>query len=289
VRFVALGDAGKGNEGQRQVAQAMASVCAQKTDANPGCDFVLYLGDIVYPDGVSGVDDPLWNTCFVEPYQVLDVPFYLVMGNHDYGEASLNYHKRNHVLRFASQSEKWRMPDTSYAFEAGPVQFVGLDTTAIMLESVWGDSGQDVWLSEVMKSRTQPWTIAFGHHTYRSNGQHGSAGSYEGLPGFPLVSGVNVEEFMEENLCGQVDLYLAGHDHNRQWLQPQCGMELVVSGAGATVTPMVGRDVPTLFSDDSSPGFIWIEIKNDTLVGEFYNQEGVQDFRRVVHRGGAGG
>ncbi len=40
LRFVALGDAGEGNDAQYKVAGAMANLCAEK-----GCDFAIYLGD----------------------------------------------------------------------------------------------------------------------------------------------------------------------------------------------------------------------------------------------------
>src|SRR5690606_35788973 len=39
IRFVALGDAGEGNDEQHQVADAIGAVCALK-----GCEFALYLG-----------------------------------------------------------------------------------------------------------------------------------------------------------------------------------------------------------------------------------------------------
>src|SRR5688572_25019386 len=48
VRFVALGDAGEGNENQAAVGQMIATVCEER-----GCDFALYLGDNFYDTGVD--------------------------------------------------------------------------------------------------------------------------------------------------------------------------------------------------------------------------------------------
>ena len=45
VKFIAIGDTGKGNADQRRVAIAMRDLCAAK-----GCDFVLMLGDNIYDD-----------------------------------------------------------------------------------------------------------------------------------------------------------------------------------------------------------------------------------------------
>lgn len=53
VRFVAIGDAGKGNAEQKQVADAIQAKCAAS-----GCDFVQLLGDNIYDSGVASVTDP---------------------------------------------------------------------------------------------------------------------------------------------------------------------------------------------------------------------------------------
>ena len=67
VRFVALGDTGKGNAGQKQVGVSVGAVCAAH-----GCDFVVLLGDNFYPTGVESATDPQWKTKFTEPYATVD-------------------------------------------------------------------------------------------------------------------------------------------------------------------------------------------------------------------------
>ena len=85
VRFIAMGDGGEGNADQYAVAATVKSVCDAKDDEHgPGCDFVLYLGDNFYDD-VEGVDDEQFQTKFELPYADLDLPFWVVLGNHDYG------------------------------------------------------------------------------------------------------------------------------------------------------------------------------------------------------------
>src|SRR6185503_5688881 len=63
VRFAAMGDTGKGNDGQKQVASAIEAKCAQS-----GCDFVQLLGDNIYESGATSVDDPEWQLKFEQPY-----------------------------------------------------------------------------------------------------------------------------------------------------------------------------------------------------------------------------
>jgi hypothetical protein len=68
--------------GQRAVAAAMGDVCARR-----GCDLILYLGDNFYPTGVTSTTDAQWTTKFEDVYVApsLAVPFWPVLGNHDYG------------------------------------------------------------------------------------------------------------------------------------------------------------------------------------------------------------
>ena len=68
------------------------------------------------------------------------------------------------------------------------------------------------------------------------------------------------------------DLYLAGHDHNRQFLQSTCGTEFIVSGAAAKLTEDNARGNPVWFEDYESEGFVWIEIADDTMTVAFYDR-----------------
>ena len=89
VRFIAIGDPGTGSEHQFAVGAAMAQVCEAR-----GCEFVVELGDNIYLSGVSSAYDEQFETKFEAPYAGLDVPFFLVLGNHDNsfgpGEGSRN-------------------------------------------------------------------------------------------------------------------------------------------------------------------------------------------------------
>lgn len=278
VRFVVMGDGGEGNDDQYAVSGRIEEVCAAKTDDHPGCSFALYLGDNFYDDGVSGVKDDQFQSKFELPYANLDFPFYVVLGNHDYGEWSILEYKAAFEVEYTAYSDKWRLPDYFYSFNVEHVHFLGLDTNRIMLESLWGDSGQADWVADEMASSSSDWHIAFGHHPYRSNGAHGNAGEYEGYEWLPIANGATIENFMESSLCGAMDVYFCGHDHNRQWLEPTCGMELLVSGAAAKTTDLEDRGNATAFEDDTVEGFLWVEIEGDRFHGEFWNKDGTMDY-----------
>ena len=181
------------------------------------------------------------------------------------------------------------MPSEYYTFVEQHVQFFGLDTNAIMWDPWLGTSGnQPSWLASELSNSTATWKIAYGHHPYISNGRHGIAGQYEGLDWLADLSvadvpiGTAVKEFMDDYVCGQIDMYICGHDHNRQWLEPACGTEFVVSGAAAKTTDLENRGVATFFEDDQAEGFIWIEIYDNCLTGEFYDKLGNLDFSSQV-------
>jgi hypothetical protein len=287
VRFVALGDGGEGNDQQYAVAAAMDTVCAAKTDGfGDGCEFALYLGDNFYDNGVDSVDDIQFQTKFELPYAELDFPFYIVLGNHDYGALSIDIFRINYQVEYADTSEKWTMPGTYYSFEQGPALFLGLDTNAIMIEDVplMPTSEQYGWIGPTIDASVKPWRIAFGHHPYISNGPHGNAGTYEGLPGIPVVSGGSVKDFFDDHICGMADVYFSGHDHDRQWLEPTCGTQFIVTGAAAKTSDLVGRGTPTKWEDDASPGFMWVELRDDVMTGEFYNQDGVLEYTHSFTR-----
>src|SRR5215831_8805680 len=75
VTFVVLGDMGDGGSAQIDVAHAMFSVCQQA-----GCDFVLGVGDNIYPHGVHGVHDPTFQDKFESPYtHFTGIDFWMIL------------------------------------------------------------------------------------------------------------------------------------------------------------------------------------------------------------------
>jgi tartrate-resistant acid phosphatase type 5 len=283
LRFIAMGDAGEGNAGQYNVAAAIEQVCADKG----GCEFVLYLGDNFYNDGVDSVDDDQFQTKFEMPYADLELPFWVAMGNHDYGELSFMWGKLEYEVEYTNYSDKWNMLDKWYVVDQYPnLDVFVMDTTRLM----WNHetSAQRNWLDAAVAGSNAPWKIAIGHHPYLSNGKHGNAGNYEGWPFPDQVAGTTVKQVMDQSLCGKVDLYLSGHDHNRQWPQGTCGGALtthfIVSGAGSKTTSFAyhsgGNAVH--WEDDSQPGFLLLELTASKILGEFYDQDGALEFTHEI-------
>ena len=275
LHFIAVGDTGSGRNGQVAVAKAMAQKC--KRD---GCHFVLLLGDNIYDSGVSSPNDPQFQTKFEQPYADIDAPFYVALGNHDYGGRGMGneFAKPDSEIAYSKLSKKWRLPARSYHFESGPAEFFALDTNGVLWgANTDGPAKVGTWLA----TSTRPWKIAFGHHPYRSNGPHGNAGMYDRVFADPLTNGTAVKSYLEKGVCGKADLYLAGHDHDRQWLTETCnGTELAVSGAGSSVTQIIGTN-PTRYQAETL-GFLYVVVDQRKLTAEFIGLDGKVEFTRTL-------
>lgn len=293
VRFIALGDTGTGKEGQYQVARAIEDVCA-----NQGCDFALGLGDNIYESGVDSVNDEQWLAKFEKPYENLDFPFYMTLGNHDNsyfagggltnrkGEFQVDYHYKE-----GRPSEKWIMPARYYHFSAplndeeSLIDFFSLDSNPLASLSDFNKyywqlpykKEQAKWFDDTIKSTLGKWKIAFAHHPYVSNGSHGNAGLYDYVAGL----GGAYKNFLEQEVCNRVDVIIAGHDHDMQWLKPVpgCGKTFhMVSGAGAKSRSFSNPERnQSYWQKDEALGFFYIEIVGDEFRATAYllNADGV--------------
>ncbi len=284
VRFVAMGDTGTGSNDQLKVGNAIAAFCKTR-----GCDFVQLLGDNIYPSGASSADDPVWQTHFETPYAAVDLDFWVVLGNHDYGHdgAGTDPGKGKNQIAYTAKSKKWKLPSAYWhnvpPSGGGAVELFGLDTNAIFIGNTLypgQDAAQRKDVGAWIAASKAEWKIVVGHHPYLSNGKHGNAGSYDKVP-LPPFNGKNVKSFLEETVCGKVDLYLSGHDHSRQWLNESCkGTELAVSGAGAKATELGGKN-PVLF-ESLELGFLYIVIDGKKLTAEFVDENGNTEFTHTI-------
>ncbi len=295
LRFVAIGDFGTGEAGQYRVAAAIEQVCAAR-----GCDFALGLGDNIYEEGVGSAYDVQFENKFERPYAHLDFPFYMALGNHDNtrlaagdgGDNGDGDYQVAYSYRAARASDKWRMPARQYHFSAGEqvggrplADFFALDSnplTAINPDpnphfsyTTYG-SEQFQWVQEALHASSGRWKIAFAHHPYISNGQHGNAGHYDSDAGIlsEQASGRYYKGFLEQSVCDKVDVLISGHDHDLEWLKPvsDCGKTFfIVSGAGAKTRSFgdAARNA-SYWQADATLGFFWIELDGDRFTAAAY-------------------
>lgn len=295
TRFIAIGDAGTGGPLQFQVAKGIKNLCKDE-----GCDFVLGAGDNFYPTGVQKVEDPQFESKFEEPYAVVPLPFYMTLGNHDtnsfiragdgifdpLGDIQLAYarYRKKPSFRFQMPARYYKISTPVEKPEEQPlIDIYALDTTLITspkdvvnrykLHNMYRQ--QREWLEHEKETSKAQWKIALGHHTYISNGQHGNAGSYDNSKEYEFtgaldneaiqrIVGKYVKQFVDDHICSDIDLYIAGHDHNLQDLKPthKCGKtQFVVTGAGARTKELKDKNRNEAhWQADDLPGFFHIEI-----------------------------
>lgn len=269
VRFLVFGDWGNGSSTQTLVAGAMSEVCEIH-----GCDFVVGVGDNFYPSGVGSTSDAYWTDRFEAMYD-LDMPFYMVLGNHDWGgAAAYNSVYAQAQVDYTLLSDRWVMPDSTWTEVLGNITFIGLDTNTIYFN--YG-AAQAAWLPGELAAVTTEWTMVVGHHPYQSNGMHGNAGEYEGVAG----RGQNVKDFFDAYVCGQADVYFAGHDHSLQWPVTSCaGTELLISGGGGGHSTIVGTGATNF--EVASAGFLWVEVVGPVMTATFYDYTATELYSQTV-------
>ena len=228
VRLAVLGDVGTGEPD----ALATANLVVESSSPD-NFDGLVLLGDNVYPDG----EPSRLDATILEPFgPVLDdgAALLAVLGNHDvaYGNGD-------------AQVETLGLPGRWYSVEIESVLFIGLDSNLV------ADSEQTTWLETTLaNSDPTQWVIVAMHHPAYSAGYHGATSDVQ-KSWVPLF-----EQY-------DVDLVLAGHDHDYQRMFPINGVHYIVSGGGSQLRA-------TRFADYTSYAasvlhFVDIEVWDDRM------------------------
>jgi acid phosphatase len=259
VYFAALGDQGMGDSGQRHVANLM-----NEKARHDSLHFVITLGDNFYGKGVTSVHDKQWVDKFEAMYDLphLRTPFYASLGNHDHADGNAR-----HQVAYSSGSDKWIMPDYYYTFTrpidaSSSIQFFALDTDVIVRRGEYDVEHID-WLERELQASTATWKIVYGHHPVFSYGRHGSEQRMIEL----------VRPLLEKY---QVDLYVCGHDHDRQYIGPVGGVEYIVSGTGSK-SRNTSYGKLTVFAE-TDLGFAWFRVSASELHVQFIDRVGAVEY-----------
>lgn len=234
VKLCFIGDTGQNSPTQRQVAKALLK---------ENCHAIYILGDIIYPSGLSSDKDPQFKTKFLDYYEKIAQSghrpkIHILLGNHDYrGDPD--------VWKDLSKSYPFIVAPARYYFQAfGDICIASLDTDPhkYFFQFIRAMS-QNSWLDDVHeKLQSCDLKIALAHHPYLSSGKdHGNATG-------------RIKNFLEENVIGKFDYFIAGHEHIMSYEGEVKGTKLFISGAAGT--PDKGY----------LPGYLTIETDHDTLV-----------------------
>jgi tartrate-resistant acid phosphatase type 5 len=242
VRLLAFGDFGDGSERQTRMAEAM-----RRFHAKSPFDFAVTVGDNFYSAGVTGPDDPRWESELDRQYGGMHIRIFPTLGNHDWVLADS---PAAEIARSA-KDKSWQMPAERYTFVAGPVQLFAIDTNLI-------SHAQTAWLDREIARSTARWKIVYAHHPIYSDGAH------RGEPG--------LHDVLMPILKNRVDIYLCGHDHDLQHIAPEDGVQFVLVGGGGALPRPVTPGPKSLFSA-SKNGFGVIEATRTTLTVKYVGED----------------
>ena len=238
VKFAVIGDSGRGNQAQRDVAEQM--VRYHERFAFP---FVIMVGDNLY-EGPATPDD--YRAKFEEPYAPLlaeGVQFFAALGNHD-DPKEVNYERFNmrgkRYYRFAP-------PGNLVARLTTPVQFFALDSTYL-------DSAQLSWLDGELAASPAEWKIVFLHHPIYTSGRYRASA---------FVNRSTLESiFMRRH----VSAVFSGHEHIYQRSTLQNGIQYFISGGAGSLRPGDGAPASYIARTYSANyHFMLVEIEGDVL------------------------
>ena len=248
VRCAVIGDSGRGDQPQNEVAQQMIA-WREKFPFN----FVVMLGDNIYPP--HSEDD--FTTKFEAPYRALldqGVQFYAAIGNHDL-DTELNYPK------FNMQGRRY------YTFRRNEQRLEGLAGAGVrffVLDSRSFDPAQLVWLRDELVHSGTDWKICYFHHPIYTSGRYTTGARVLRLALEPIL--VN----------GDVDVVLCGHEHFYERMIPQHGISYFISGgAGSLRTADIRRPSSIMARGfDTDFHFMMMEVSGPTLYFQAISRTG---------------
>ncbi|CAG5128977.1 unnamed protein product, partial [Candidula unifasciata] len=297
LRFLVIGDMGGldiepySTYYQRCTAQEMGKIADVYMP-----QFILELGDNFYMKGVANVHDKRFQWTFEDVYNhtSLQVPWYLVAGNHDHsGNVTAQ-------ILYSKFSKRWNFPSLYYYREfpvgTGNHTFglIFIDTVLLcghlddlstelisrpedkhLAEEQW------IFISQALQKSRADYLFVAGHYPVYSTAYHG--------PTKCLVD--RLQPMLDKY---RANGYFSGHDHNLQHLQVKSSsggsIDYFVSGMANTVDP-------TAFSENKVPagsslfhyghllsrgGFLYAEATSNNLTLLFINGQGKQLYSTVI-------
>jgi hypothetical protein len=261
VKFAVIGDSGRGDKTQQEVAQQMIGWRRQFP-----FDLVLMLGDNIY-DSHTPAD---YVAKFEVPYAPLlddGVRFQAAIGNHD-DAAQINYDKFNMDGQRYYSFRRSEISVQGGVAGAG-VRFFALDSRTL-------DNEQLEWLRTGLHDSGSRWKIVFFHHPIYTSGRY-DAGAR------------TLRRALEPILVeGDADVVLSGHEHFYERTVPQRGILYFISGAAGSLRKGDIRSTDLLARGfDTDYSFMLMEATGDELYFQAISRTGETIDAGVVTKGRA--
>lgn len=129
---------------------------------------------------------------------------------------------------------------------------------------------QTAFIDSVLTRNKAEVTVVVGHHPLYTGGKRRKKEN-------------KVKELLEDRFkMYGVDLYIAGHEHDLQYIDPQTGTYHIVSGAGSKLRE-TGRVEHTVYAE-SVNGFVCVRITNRTLLIDYYSIRGEVTYQTRIEK-----
>jgi tartrate-resistant acid phosphatase type 5 len=216
VKFCFLGDVGQGTEFQEAIAESLKK---------EKCHRIAFLGDLVYPEGITSTEDPELYEKFLKYYSPLfeenpDLIVLLMLGNHDHQG------RPGAWKNLFKQDERYFFPNYYYFIDYGGLCFVTLDTSFYFYkEQLTEAADQTHWLTELQpRLKECDVKVALSHHPFKGGDYPGSK-DWEGAEG-------TLKTFLDTYVIGNFDIHIAGHVHVLADDGKDEGTRMLISGTG---------------------------------------------------------
>ena len=270
INFLVVSDNGRNGA---YLQKPIASLMGQMAESE---DFeaVLALGDVHHYMGIESISDPLWMTNFelVYSHPELQIPWYPILGNHEYrGNTQA-------VIDYSEVSRRWEMEGRYYSkvFEDDgvSVRIVFIDTVPLIdkyrydKEDYPSAAGQSMdkqlkWLEKELSNAHEDWVVVVGHHpVYAFTDKDESERSDLQKRLLPILERHNV------------NMYICGHIHNFQHIRPEGSrIDFIVNTSASLSRTKVGDVEGTVFTSGEA-GFSILRCDKDHIQLDMISPKG---------------
>ncbi len=259
TRIVAVGDVARCELDTDEQTAALADEAFRNTNGA-----VAILGDAVYDDGSS----EQFADCYAPSWGRHRFRTLPAVGNHEYRTAGASGYFDFFGPAAGDPTQGW------YEYSVGEWQVVVLNSNCDEISGCHAGSEQESWLRNRLAAADSQCTLAYMHHPRFSSGHHGDNSALTDL----------WRALVEHD----VDVALAGHDHNYERLGPldtngdpssPGGVPSFVVGTGGTWLRPVGSPRPgSEVVIDDSHGVLILDLEPSGYSWQFVDTNGrVQD------------
>ena len=270
INFLVVSDNGRNGA---YLQKPIASLMGQMAE-NEDFEAVLALGDVHHYMGIESISDPLWMTNFelVYSHPELQIPWYPILGNHEYrGNTQA-------VIDYSAVSRRWEMEGRYYSkvFEDDgvSVRIVFIDTVPLIdkyrydKEGYPSAAGQNMdkqlkWLEKELSNAHEDWIVVVGHHpVYAFTDKDESERSDLQKRLLPILERHNV------------NMYICSHIHNFQHIRPEGSrIDFIVNTSASLSRTKVGDVEGTVFTSGEA-GFSILRCDKDHIQLDMISPKG---------------